>query len=152
MDKMDKLRDLVMKGIGEVTVHETLDKETLCLAGELVDVLKDITTIEAMEEAGYSEMSYDDGMSYARRGRDGDGDGRYSERRYYSRRSYGGNPYHGRSYGDNSYNGSYGYERGYSRNDSKHQMIEHLENAMSAASSEQDRESIRRMIVQVENS
>lgn len=61
-----------------------------------VDIIKDIKTIEAMEEAGYSEMypySYDDGMSYAR--------GRNS----YDGMSYarGRNSYEGRGYSNNSY-------------------------------------------------
>ena len=36
-----------------------------------IDIIKDIKTIEAMEDAGYSNMGpyYDDGMSYAMRGR-----------------------------------------------------------------------------------
>lgn len=56
-----------------------------------VDIIKDIKTIEAMEDAGYSNTypySYDDGTSYAMRGRGGhysyargrDSMGRYTSR------------------------------------------------------------------------
>lgn len=51
-----------------------------------VDIVKDIKTIEAMEDAGYSNAypySYDDGMSYARGGRNSyEGRGGYSGNSY----------------------------------------------------------------------
>lgn len=54
-----------------------------------VDIIKDIKTIEAMEDAGYSNMGsyYDDGMSYAMRGYGGNSyaRGRDSMGRYTSR-------------------------------------------------------------------
>ena len=78
----DELREIVRKG--EISPTE------LEGAYKAVDIIKDIKTIEAMEDYSYDDYSrrnsYDgDNMSYnmstARRGRDGDGDGRYSERR-----------------------------------------------------------------------
>ena len=85
----DELKEIARKG--DITPTE-LDR-----VYKSVDVIKDIKTIEAMENSRYSyngsyDGSYDgsyngsyDGMSNdysnARRGRDGDGDGRYSERR-----------------------------------------------------------------------
>lgn len=78
----------------------------------------------------YDGNSMDDGISmgnsmagnsmnsYARRGRDGDGDGRYSER------------------------GSYGY----SRHENKEQMIQKLEQMMQTAQNEEQRKAIRRCI------
>lgn len=54
-----------------------------------VDIIKDIRTIEAMDNAGYSNTyPYDDGVSYAMRGREGhysyargrDSMGRYTSR------------------------------------------------------------------------
>ena len=78
----DELHDVVKKG--EISSTE------LEGAYKAVDIIKDIKTIEAMEDYSYDDYSrrnsYDgDNMSYnmsnARRGRDGDGDGRYSERR-----------------------------------------------------------------------
>ena len=90
----DELHGIVRKG--EISSTE------LEGAYKAVDIIKDIKTIEAMEDYSYDDYSrrnsYDgDNMSYnmsnARRGRDGDGDGRYSERRgrgRYSRNSYDG--------------------------------------------------------------
>ncbi len=152
-ERIHKLNEMVDKGIDEIVSKGALNnKDVVCLAGELIDIRKDIATIEAMEESGYTEMYpryyMDDGMSYARHGRDGDGDGRYNEGRRYSRRGSYGNSY-GESYGD-SYRGRYG-RRGYSRDDGKEEMIEHLERAMRKATTEQERQSIQRMIEQAEN-
>ena len=78
----DELKDIVRNG--DVS-HTELER-----VYQAVDIIKDIKTIEAMEDYSYdsyaSYNSYDgDNMSYnmsrTRRGRDGDGDGRYSERR-----------------------------------------------------------------------
>jgi hypothetical protein len=55
------------------------------VAYKAVDIIKDITTIEAMEEADFNDYSYDDDMSYAR---NRDSRGRYSSRRGRGRRSY----------------------------------------------------------------
>lgn len=52
-----------------------------------IDIIKDIKTIEAMEDAGYSNTypySYDDGMNYTH-GRNSYARGRDSMGRYYSR-------------------------------------------------------------------
>lgn len=94
----DEIKDLNKKG--DISPTE-LDR-----AFKAVDIIKDIKTIEAMEQSSgnsydysndnYSRRgsydnysnnsynsyaSYESGMSNARRGRDGDGDGRYSEAR-----------------------------------------------------------------------
>ena len=87
----DELKDITKKGDISPAELESVYKS--------VDIIKDIETIKAMkEQGGYSYNSYNsydgsyegsygsyrggEGMSNAgRRGRDGDGDGRYSERR-----------------------------------------------------------------------
>lgn len=135
-ERLHKINEMIDKGIDEIVSKGVFNKETACLAGDLVDMRKDIVTIEAMGESGYSgyRPHWDDGMSYARR--DGDGDGRYYEsRRRYN--SYGG------SYNDGSYARRNSYERGYSGRD---QMVEHLEMAMQQATNDQEREAIRRLI------
>lgn len=90
-DLCENLRD----DIRELTKKGDISPTELDRAFKAVDIIKDIKTIEAMEEAGgsydysndgYSRNrgSYDDysNNSYAsNRGRDGDGDGRYSEAR-----------------------------------------------------------------------
>ena len=82
----DELREIVKKGDISPTELER--------AYKAVDIIKDIKTIEAMEDYSYDDYSrrysYEgDNMSYnmsnARRGRDGDGDGRYSEDNSYRR-------------------------------------------------------------------
>ena len=128
-ERLHKLHEMVDKGLDEIMAKGSLDKETVCLAGQLVDIRKDLSTIEAMDEYGYSE---DDGYSMARRR---DSRGRYSRGSY------------GRLYDDGSYRGSY---RGYSRDEGKQQMIDHLNRAMQSASSDHEREEIRRMIMQAE--
>ena len=74
----------------------------------------------------YEGGSYNEGSYDGRRGRDGDSDGRYSE---------------------NS-NGSY---RGYSRHTSKEKMMEKLEMMMSEASTEKEREAIKRCMEQIDS-
>ena len=74
--------------------------------------------------------AYDDGMSMARRGRDGDGDGRYSEDNFRN------SSYRGRE----SYENSYGY--GYSRDNSRKKMVEKLTTLMDDTMSEHERNAI----------
>lgn len=107
----DELREIVKKG--DISPTE-LDR-----AYKAVDIIKDIKTIEAMEDYSYDDYSrrnsYEgDNMSYnmsrARRGRDGDGDGRYSEENSYRR---------GRD--------RYSREDGYSGHEDKQQMLQKIE-------------------------
>lgn len=71
-----------------------------------------------------------DGMSNARRGRDGDSDGRYNESRDNFRNS--------QDRGGNSYENSYGY----SRDTTKKKMIQKLETLMDDTMSEHERQAI----------
>lgn len=137
------IKDLIDDELKEISKKGELTDTDLENVYKMVDICKDITTIEAMKESQYSrEYSRDyssenypmsnDGSyrsygrggsyegSYARRGRDGDGDGRYSER------------------------GS--YRDGYSGHDNTKEKLEAM---MRKAGSEQERESIRRILEQV---
>ena len=100
---MNELYDLcenLKDDIKELNKKGDISPTELDRAYKAVDIIKDIKTIEAMEDAGssYDRYSYDEGghsnrmpypyyyydepgTSHARRGRDGDGDGRYSEAR-----------------------------------------------------------------------
>jgi len=114
---------------------------------KLMDIVKDAHCIwkyEEEEDSGYSEtgygyddgmsMRYDAGRSYARgRGRNAKRDsmGRYSS--------------------DGRYRGSRVYRDGYSRDDAKHEYIENLREMLEDAPDEQTRQSIQRMISQMEN-
>lgn len=127
---MDELYDLcenLKDEIKELNKKGDISPTELQRAYQAVDIIKDIKTIEAMEDAGYSNASsYDDysrryyrdgnsydGMSNTRRGRDGDGDGRYSEDGSYRR---------GRDA-----MGRYTSRDGYSGHEEKEQMMRQIE-------------------------
>lgn len=130
---MNELYDLcenLKDEIKELNKKGDISPTELERAYKAVDIIKDIKTIEAMEDAGYSNASsYDDysrryyrdeasynsydGMSNARRGRDGDGDGRYSEEGSYRR---------GRDA-----MGRYTSRDGYSGHEEKEQMMRQIE-------------------------
>lgn len=121
---------------------------------KIVDIIKDITTVDAMhkaEQEGYSgegmsnySRGYDVDYSYAR--------GRDSRGRYTSRDggSYE-NSNRGRSYEGSYENSNRGrsYEGGYSGHD-KEEMIEHLMRLMRNARTEEERENYRKTIEQLE--
>lgn len=102
MDSLWALKDLLCQQADEIVKKGDISPTELDRVYKLVDVIKDIVTIDAMEHP--DDYSFDsdpyDGQSMAmsrnsyrrsydgRRGRDGDADGRYSERRYSSRRMY----------------------------------------------------------------
>ena len=108
---------------------------------KLIDIAKDIYCIWEYED-GMDDMSYrggrsyhggyDDGISMAR------GRGKGARRDSMGRYSRDGGAYRGRSY------------RGYSR-DGKEEYLEELRNLMEDAPDEQTRQSIQRMISQMEN-
>ena len=89
---------------------------------------------------GADGNSYD-GMSNARRGRDGDNDGRYNES---SRDNFRYSPDRGRSYADgNSYE--------YSRNTAKQKMTQKLATLMDDTMSEKERQAIQECIAKIES-
>ena len=150
MSDFKKLCDLVTAEINKEVAKGSLSPDTIRTIGAGIDVLKDIKEMERddkMEEQGYSEhypnrgwnimpyYAYDDMSmaSYAPRRRDDMG------RFMRSRDSYDG------SY-DEMYDGR-SNRRGYSR-DAK---IEQLEDMMNHAKNDAERESIRKLIVQMEN-
>lgn len=141
---MNELYDLcenLKEDIKELNKKGDISPTELDRAYKAVDIIKDIKTIEAMEDAGGSYAgSYDDysrryyrdggsyrdgsyaggsynsydGMSNARRGRDGDGDGRYSEDGSYRRGRDAMGRYASR-------------EGGYSGHEEKEQMMRQIE-------------------------
>lgn len=146
------IQDMLENELKSIARKEEITSSDLDNIYKMVDIVKDITTVDAMHKAemegysrdyardysrGYSEdyaNAYGSYNSYARRGRDGDGDGRYSER---SR--------DGGSYRDNSYNRSYDGYSGHNKED----MIGHLQEMMRNARSEEEKESYRRAIEQM---
>ena len=124
---------------------------------KMVDIVKDVSTVDAMKRAeregysrdyardysrGYSEdyaNAYGSYNSYdGRRGRDGDSDGRYSEESSYR---------NGRGY-SRGYVGRNSYDGGYS-GDSKEQMIEYLQEMARNARTESERESYHKAVEQL---
>lgn len=138
MKKLYDLKEKLFDELDEVADKPEMGAGDLELAHKLTDTIKNIDKICMLEEDGYSEDGYGHGMSYANRGkhyvrghysRDGmdDGDG-YSSRRGGRRDSRGR----------------------YSRDDGRSEMMEHLEMAMDSAT-EQDKETIKRFMRQLEN-
>ena len=127
----DKMED----EIEQIIKKPQLTTEDVKLVYQMIDVIKDITTIEAMKKAeteGWSgdySRDYDDGyrMSYTR--------GRDSMGRYTSRDTM--TPHRGGSYDD-----------GYSRH-SKEEMINNLRTMMDNARTPEERESYRATIEQM---
>lgn len=137
------IQDMLEDELKQISKKEEISSSDLDNIYKMVDVVKDITTVDAMKKAeqegysrdyardysrGYSEDYANAYGSYARRGRDGDGDGRYSE--------------------DSSYRRGRGSYDGYSRH-GKEEMITHLEEMMRNARNDEERESYRRAIEQM---
>lgn len=146
------IQDMLEDELKKICKKEDITTTDLDNMYKMVDIVKDITTVDAMhraEQEGYSRdyaRDYSRGYSedyaygsYARRGRDGDGDGRYSEDNSYRR----GRDAMGRfTSRDSSYDG-------YSRH-SKEEMVEHLKEMMRNARSEEEREAYRKTIEQMQ--
>ena len=102
MEKVyEDAKQMLEREVQDIAIRGAVSVEDIALMSKLLDNLKDISIIVAMEEEGYSgRMMYDSDASYARgRGSQANRDsmGRYSSRGYYD--------------GGNSYRGSYdGYD------------------------------------------
>lgn len=129
----DEAKKMLEREIEDITRKGSITMDDVVLMEKLLDNLKDISIICAMEEEGYSErMMYDADASYAR------GRGTYARRdsmgRYASRGSYDGYGYEN--------NGSYDYRSSYENGYSGH---EDLDRMMSEAKTEKERELIRQL-------
>ncbi len=155
------IQDMLEDELKKICKKDDITTTDLDNIYKMVDIVKDVTTVDAMHRAeqegysrdyardysrGYSEdyaNAYGSYNSYARRGRDGDSDGRYSEDGSYRR----GRDAMGRfTSRDSSYDRSYD---GYSRH-SKEEMVEHLKEMMRNARSEEEREAYRKTIEQMQ--
>ena len=147
MKTYENLQAMLEREIAEIEKKKDLDPQSLDNLNKLMAALKNTEKCMEYEEGGESygnrmsygrnynmshrmmpHYAYDDGMSMARRGRDGDGDGRYSEDNFRD------SSYRGR----NSYENSYGY----SRDNSRKKMVEKLTTLMDDTMSEHDRNAI----------
>lgn len=137
MEKLHELKEKLWAELDELADKREMGAGDLEVVHKITDTIKNIDKICMLEDGEYSEavdgMDFGRGSSYANRGkhyvrghysRDGGMDG-YSSRRRDSR---------GR----------------YSREDGRSEMMEHLEMALDSAS-DQDRETIKRFMRQMEN-
>lgn len=126
MDILDKIQDMMYCELEDVSKKDKLDTKDVELIDKFVDIIKDIDDIAGTQDMGYSQMngrSYNNGSSYMR--------GRSNRMPMYSRGS--------------------SYSRGgYSREDSKEVMLDHLQDVMNMAVDEKDRKAISRLMEQME--
>ena len=125
MRDFGELKNMLCKELDEIT-HEPLNSGNLDAIYKMVDVVKDIATINAMEEEypeeGYSRRAYRDRPIYAY------DDGSYGRGRYAKRDSMGRYSSEGRSY---DYSG-----------DTK----EELRRLMDTAQTDHEKEAIRKAL------
>ena len=166
MENLDKLLEMTDAEFGAIAKNGKFkSREEIDSVYKLMDIAKDVYCIWQYEddmEGGEDEMSYARGGSYAR------GDRRGGRRNKRGGRSYRGS-YDG-SYDDGMMDGMggsyargrgrnakrdsmgrYSRESGYSRADGKQEYIENLRDMMMDAPDEQTRQSIQRMISEMEN-
>lgn len=138
MEKLYDLKDKLCEELEEFARKQEMGAGDLEVIHKLTDTIKNIDKICMLEEeGGYSEAvdsgDYGRGSSYANRGK-------HYVRGHYSRDG-----------GMNGYSTRRRDSRGrYSREDGRSEMMEHLEMAMDSAT-EQDRDTIKRFMRQLEN-
>ena len=163
MHALKELREMLEDEVKKIVKKGDINQSELETVYKVIDVIKDIDTIKAMEEAGgedgYSERymrnSYggrgsgnyrDGGSSYDGSSYDGYSDEGSSYRRGRSRYSRdGGNSGNYRDGGQ-----SMNYRDGYSGAEEKEQMVRKLEMMMEKATSSKEREAIQRCIEQLD--
>lgn len=174
MDNMKDLKSMLELQVNQIVAKGDINPQDLEMLDKAVDVIKDIETICAMrkaeenEEKGYSQRSgqRQNGYSYAVDMAMNDGGysqgwfdpayhgGRYN---YYTN---GGTHTDGMSYGERpsrmmyrqgrDSNGRYSSRRGYSRDEAKDHMLDTLEDMMDEATTEKERNAIRRCMEKIE--
>lgn len=127
MDSMDRLKDMLQCEIDKIADQGELTAGSLETIGKLLDAVKDISEINAMDDYGYSQRGYGRPMYY---------DESYNN---------GGSSYRGRSMrGGMSRRGRYSYD------DGRDYMIDQLEQMMEQAGTEKERQAIQKCIKQME--
>lgn len=144
MKTYENLRDMLDREVADIEKKGSLDPQGLDNLFKLMTTIKNIDKCIDREQGGnsysygsyrtmphYAYGNYYDGMSHARRGRDGDGDGRYNESRD--------------NFRDSSYRGWESYENAYgrySRDKAKSKMVEKLTTLMDDTMSDHERNAI----------
>lgn len=138
MEKLHELKEKLWAELDELAEKREMGAGDLEVVHKITDTIKNIDKICMLEEeGGYSEAvdgdDYGRGSSYANRGK-------HYVRGHYSRDG-----------GIDGYSSRRRDRRGrYSRDDGHSEMMEHLEMAMDTAT-DQDRETIKRFMRQLEN-
>lgn len=150
MEKLYELKEKLCEELEEYARRPEMKAGDLEVIHKLTDTIKNIDKICMLEEEGYSQEggeggSYGGGSSYANRGK-------HYVRGHYSREggSYEGGGGQGGYSSRRGGGGSRGGRGGYSRDGGRSEMMEHLEMAMDTAT-DQDRETIKRFMRQLEN-
>ena len=143
MDDMKTLKSMLEQQVDQITAKGDINPQDLEMLDKAVDIIKDIETICAMRKAkeqemngGYSQRNIyamdNGGMSY----------GWYEppRRNYYTN---GGTHTDGMSFRQNRDSmGRYSSRRGYSRDEAKDRMMNTLEDMLSDATTERERNAI----------
>lgn len=132
---MDELREMLYCELDEMTKQGDMSMGTLKAIGEILDAIKDIETIEAMSQGGYSGEYANDGGNSMR--------GRYYRDGYAREGSYEGNSYRKRN--------RFGQFSRYSREGESDQLVEKIEKLMNDTTNGGDREQIRQSIMEAVN-
>ena len=130
---MDELKEMLYCELDEMTKMGDMSKGTLKTIGEILDAIKDIETIEAMSEGGYSGEEGSNSMR-----------GRYYRDGYYRDGREGS--YEGNSYRKRNRMGQFSR---YSREGESDKLVEKLETLMDDTTNGGDREKIRSQIMEV---
>ena len=132
MYNFDRIKDMIYREMDGISDEGQLTFDCVQALGEMVDILKDISTVEAMEESNYGYSGND---GYSQRGR-----------KYYDGNSYGGS--YSRNGSGNGMRSS--YNSGYSRDDGmKRDMVQKLENLWNETRDEHDKDAIKRLLDQM---
>lgn len=131
---MDELREMLYCELDEMTKMGDLSMGSLKTIGEILDAIKDIETIDAMSQGGYSGEYANEGNSMR---------GRYYRDGYAREGSYEGNSYRKRN--------RMGQFSRYSREGEKDQLVEKLETLMEDTTNGGDRQEISQKVMEIMN-
>lgn len=135
---MDELREMLYCELDEMTKSGELSMGSLKTIGEILDAIKDIETIEAMSQGGYSGEEGGNSMR-GRYYRDG-----YARDGYAREGSYEGNSYYRKR-------NRMGQFSRYSREGEKDQVVEKLETLMNDTTNGGDRQALRQSVMDIMN-
>lgn len=130
---MDELKEMLYCELDEMTKAGELSMGSVKAIGEILDAIKDIETIEAMSQGGYSGEEGGNSMR-----------GRYYRDGYYRDGREGS--YEGNSYRKRNRMGQFSR---YSREGEKDQLVEKLETLMNDTTNGGDRQALRQSVMEI---